>query len=88
MIFRWIRSRHPLARLVLWSNERRIERLREDALDLKVNHDQSTRPTRKARLSAERLAVLREIEQLEGLCEGLHEQIAGKHDGPKLRRVA
>ena len=89
MIFRWIRSWHLFARLVLRSNEAKIARLRFRELGLHVDQDKSTTQERRDRLYKEREALFREIGQFEDISEGLRQQIAGKHDQkPKLRRVA
>lgn len=87
--FRWIRSWHPLARIVLWDVERRIARLRERQHVLQADNKESLNSSRQSRLSKEFLALANETRGLEDVGEGLRDQIAGKYDTPpKLRRVA
>ena len=89
MIFiRWIRSWHLLARFALWGVERKILWLRGNCSLLDYDIGRSLNAGRRHRLIGKRNAMGLELQRLEGVGEGLREQIAGKHDRPRLSRVA
>ena len=88
MVFKWIRSWHLLARYVLSIKEHELKCLRDRRCHLNLDFDSSTTEERRERLTKERTRLWAETQRLEGICEGLRQQIAGEHDRPKLRRVA